>query len=226
MGSRLTKLAGSSAIYIAAMLSAQAADMPAPAPYYPPPAPLVLPFSWTGFYVGGNLGYAWANSQWSGGAGEFEVAPRGFLGGGTLGYNIQTGLFVWGIEGDLDFADLNGTANTALCATCQVKDTWLGTMRGRIGYSFDHWLPYLTAGGAWGHIDVDTPVGSADTTKGGWAAGAGVEYAWGGPWSAKLEYLYVDLGDAHCAAATCGTAEDVSVHFTANVVRAGLNYRF
>ena len=73
--------------------------------------------NWTGFYVGINGGYAWGDSEWTGGAGNFKVAPNGWLGGGTIGYNFQTGTWVWGIEGDFDYVDLNGTAG-GLCIGC------------------------------------------------------------------------------------------------------------
>ncbi len=140
------------AALLSAPIAAQAADLPAPtykAPAYVAPVPI---FSWTGFYVGLNGGYGWGKSNWSGSGGNFEVTPKGWLGGGTLGYNIQTGGWVWGIEGDIDYMNLKGTADAAFCPSCTFKDTWLGTIRGRIGYSYDRWLPYLTAGGAYGNM--------------------------------------------------------------------------
>jgi outer membrane immunogenic protein len=211
------------AALLIAPIAAQAADLPRPnykAPIY------VEPFSWTGFYVGINGGYGWGNSDWSGSGGNFQVAPKGFMGGGTLGYNLQTGVWVWGIEGDIDYMNLKGTAPSAFCASCTFKDTWLGTLRGRVGYSFDRWLPYLTAGAAYGNMYMAANGGSATGTKAGWTAGAGVEYAFLGNWSGKLEYLYVDLGSATCAQAACGFATDEAIAFKANIVRAGLNYRF
>jgi len=75
-------------------------------------------------------------------------------------------------------------------------------------------------------MHMDTGIGSVSRTKAGWTAGAGVEYAFMGNWSAKLEYLYVDLGSATCGMATCGFPADESINFKANLVRAGLNYRF
>jgi outer membrane immunogenic protein len=213
-------LAGIAAL-LTAPLAAQAADLPQP---YKAPA-YVAPFSWTGFYVGINGGYMWGNSKWSGGAGTFEVDPNGWMAGGTLGYNIQTGNWVWGIEGDIDYANLKGTS-ASVCSGCTFKDTWLGTVRGRVGYSFAHWLPYVTGGGAFGNAYVSTPGGAVDRTKIGWTAGAGIEYAFLGNWSAKLEYLYVDLGTATCEYTTCAIPTNASVDFTSNIVRAGINYRF
>jgi outer membrane immunogenic protein len=212
------------AALLIAPIAALAADMPRPS--YKAPQYIAPLFTWTGFYVGLNAGYGWGNSDWSGAGGNFQVAPKGFLGGGTLGYNYQTGVFVWGLEGDIDYMNLKGTAPSAVCASCTFKDTWLGTFRGRIGYSFDRWLPYITGGAAYGNAYVSTATGSASGTKQGWTAGAGVEYAWFGNWSAKLEYLYVDLGTTTCSQAACGFATDEQVKFKANLVRAGVNYRF
>jgi len=204
-----------------------AADLPRPdykAPNYSPV--FVAPFSWSGFYVGLNGGYGWGQSKWSGSGGDFEVSPNGWLGGGTVGYNLQTGAWVWGIEGDIDYMNLKGTADAAFCPGCTFKDTWLATIRGRVGYSFDRWLPYLTGGLAYGNMYMDTGFGSVSRTKAGWTAGGGVEYAFAGAWSTKLEYLYVDLGSATCGMATCGFPADETVDFKASVVRLGLNYRF
>ena len=213
------------AILLIAPITARAADMARPS--YKSPEYYVAPaFSWTGFYIGVNGGYMWGSSQWSGSGGTFEVAPKGFLAGGTLGYNIQTGAWVWGIEGDIDYVNAKDTANVAFCASCTFKNTWLGTIRGRIGYSFDRWLPYLTAGGAYGNMEMETAGGSLTKTKAGWTAGTGVEYAFLSGWSAKLEYLYVDLGSATCGTLACLLPSDETIDFKANIVRAGLNYRF
>jgi outer membrane immunogenic protein len=219
-----TILAGIAAALLTAPLAAQAADL-AP-PRYPEPAYVVPTANWGGFYLGLNGGYLWGTSDWTGGAGTFKVHPQGFIGGGTIGYNFQADAFVLGIEGDIDYVDAKDTASAAICAGCTFKDTWLATVRGRIGYSFGPWLPFLTGGGAWGNAEVNTGGGTVSDTRGGWTAGGGIEYAFLGPWSAKLEYLYVDLGTATCTAAACGLPADAKIDFTANVLRAGLNYRF
>jgi outer membrane immunogenic protein len=203
-----------------------AADLPRPsykAPVYSAPA-----FSWSGYYVGINAGYGFGKSRWTdttfgGTTGDFNV--KGAVVGATLGYNIQTGVWVYGIEGDIGVSTIKGTDNTICGALgCETKNTWLGTARGRLGYSFDRWLPYLTAGAAFGDIKGSNGTGSVTKTQIGWTAGAGVEYAFLGSWSAKLEYLYADLGKATCSASSCGS--DLEVKFKTNLVRVGVNYRF
>ncbi|MGC1465757.1 MAG: outer membrane protein [Pseudolabrys sp.] len=212
---------GAGLLALAVASPSSAADLPRPA--YKAPAYVAAPFSWSGFYVGLNAGYGWGTSNWSAGGvttGNFDT--KGWLGGGTIGYNLQTGVWVWGLEADLDYSTIKGTDGTGCCET---RNTWLGTARGRIGYSFDRWLPYITGGAAFGGVKM-TPVGgtSESKTRVGWAAGAGLEYAFLGAWSAKIEYLYADLGTSSCDATTCGVATDVK--FKTNIVRAGVNYRF
>jgi len=223
MNTRLTRIClAVAAALLTGALAAQAADLPQPS--YKAPAYVGPSYAnWTGFYVGINGGYAWGDSEWSGGTGNFKVSPNGWLGGGTIGYNFQTGTWVWGIEGDFDYVDLNGTAG-GLCIGCSVKDTWLGTARGRLGYAgWNNWLPYITGGGAFGNIKVSTPFGDNSNTKWGWTAGAGLEWAFLANWSAKVEYLYVDLGSTNCD--LCAVTP-TNIDFKSSIVRLGVNYRF
>jgi outer membrane immunogenic protein len=219
-------------IAVAALLSApiatQAADLPAPsykAPAYVAPA---LTSTWTGFYLGVNAGYGFGKSRWdipafAATTGDFNV--KGAMAGGTFGYNYQTGTWVWGLEGDIDASWMKGS-NTNLCVPeCETKNTWLGTARARIGYAgWSNWLPYFTGGAAFGDIKATQGVKTFSKTNVGYALGAGVEYAFRGPWSAKLEYLYADLGKATCDATVCGT--EVDVKFKTNIIKLGVNYRF
>ena len=213
-------LAACAGLLAAAMaLPSFAADMPRPAYKAPSSAE---PWNWTGFYVGINGGYGFGTSNWTsagGTTGDFNV--RGALAGGTIGYNLQTGLWVWGLEGDVDASWIKGTDATICCET---KNDWLATARGRIGYAMDRWMPYITGGAAFGDVKM-TPVGGASETdtRFGWTGGGGLEYAFMGAWSAKVEYLYVDLGKANCSVATCG-ANDVT--FKTSIVRGGINYHF
>ncbi|MEP7031272.1 MAG: outer membrane protein [Pseudolabrys sp.] len=213
-------------IAVAALLltavAAQAADLPRgnyKAPQYSAP----VYASWTGLYVGLNGGYGFGKSTWE--VPAVDTAPKGGLFGVTLGYNFQTGMWLWGAEGDFDLSTMKGSV-TCGGGTCETKNTWLGTARARLGYTgWNNWLPYITGGAAMGDIKATNSLASsANKTKLGWTAGLGLEYAMWSNWSVKAEYLYVDLGTFDCGIA-CGAATD-SVSFKANLVRAGLNYRF
>lgn len=204
-----------------------AADLPRPA--YKAPI-YVAPFSWSGFYVGVNGGYGLATSNWSSGITTGDPKPKGWLIGGTLGYNMQTGVWVWGLEADAALSTMKGstTGGTGVCGAtpgCETRNRWFGTARGRIGYSFDRFLPYITGGAAFGDVKMSPNTGLSETkTKIGWTVGAGLEYAFLGAWSTKIEYLYADLGKSSCSAASCGV--DTDVKYKANIIRLGVNYRF
>ena len=206
--------------------TAAAADLP-PAPpntYYKAPPVYPPPYSWTGFYIGVNGGGALGRSSWDS-TGGFDTS--GGLVGGTLGYNYQMGQVVLGLEGDIDWADISGhTANAACPTGCKTGDSWLSTVRGRLGYAAGRFMPYITGGAAFGNIQASGPglVGST-ATNAGWTVGAGLEFALVGNWTLKAEYLYVDLGKFNCGL-DCGVAAIDNVSFNANVVRAGVNYRF
>ncbi|HEY6026126.1 MAG TPA: outer membrane protein [Pseudolabrys sp.] len=224
---RLTLLAMAGLMAAAWAAPSLGADLPRPA--YKAPVYVAPGFSWTGFYVGINGGYGWAKSSWSSAVTSGDVSPKGWLIGGTLGYNMQTGNFVWGLEGDIDLSTIKGSTSggTGVCATpgCESRNRWFGTARGRIGYAFDRWLPYLTGGAAFGDVKMSPNTGLSETkTKIGWTAGAGIEWAFMTNWSTKIEYLYADLGKSTCSAASCGVDTDVT--WKANIVRLGVNYRF
>jgi len=214
-------LLASAGILALGLASASAADlprrtMPAKAPVYVPP-PAV--YNWTGFYVGLNGGYGWGHSDLSAPL-SASLDTSGGLVGGTLGYNYQMGQFVLGAEGDGDWSGISGST---ICAatTCDIHNNWLATVRGRVGYAFDRFLPYVTGGAAFGNIKTSVAgVGDTDTTRTGWTAGGGLEVAISGPWTAKIEYLHVDLGDADTAVPGATTS------FHTDLVRAGVNYRF
>jgi outer membrane immunogenic protein len=205
--------------------AAQAADMSPryaqPQPYLKAPAYPI--YNWTGFYLGLNGGGGWGSSTWDR-AGSVDLS--GGLIGGTAGFNWQTGQVVLGMEGDVDWSGMSGTTSTLCPAGCTTQNNWLGTVRGRLGYSFDRFLPYLTGGLAVGDIQASTP-GFAGVTQTnlGWTAGAGLEAVIVGNWTAKAEYLHVDLGNFNCGL-SCGLATPDSVSFSANLLRGGLNYRF
>jgi outer membrane immunogenic protein len=204
-----------------AATNAVAADLPRGMPTKAP-AVFAPGYSWTGFYLGVNGGGAFGRSDWNG-FGDTDVS--GGLVGVTAGYNWQSGQWVLGLEGDIDWANIKGDFTNAACPTgCETKIGWLGTARGRLGYAFDRVMPYITGGAAFGDVKATQfGVGSVSDTNVGWTAGAGVEWAVMANWTAKLEYLYVDLGDVSCAA--CLPAAS-NVDFRSHLVRAGLNFRF
>jgi outer membrane immunogenic protein len=237
---------------------ALAADMALKAP--PPPAPA---YSWTGFYMGLNLGYSFGNERtnWTVAGvpvGTTSAKMDGILGGGQAGYNWQSGSWVLGIEADIQGTGERGTSTISRSVTTdpcfpvavcpitttaalsnQEKLSWFGTVRGRLGVTpTDRALIYATGGLAYGEVQTigsetvagATLAGSTNTTHAGWTVGGGVEWAlWGSNnWTAKVEYLYVDLGTVNNTFAGIApfTPISTSAHITDNVVRAGINYRF
>jgi outer membrane immunogenic protein len=208
--------------------SATAADLPRRS-LPVPRAPVYVPFfTWNGFYLGLNGGYGFGDSRWTEtvtgiSTGDFNV--DGFVIGGTVGYNLQFGSWVFGLEGDIAWSDIKGSTTTNCPLGCETKNSWLGTARGRFGYAFDRFLPYLTAGGAFGDIQANaTGFSGTKKTQFGWTAGAGLEYAFLHNWTAKIEYLYVDLGTVQCSIADCGVSIDTT--FKASLIRGGVNYKF
>jgi opacity protein-like surface antigen len=148
--------------------------------------------------------------------------PQGGLGGLQAGYNFQSGRTVYGVEADFTWAGqdssvfLSGdtrpvffnTEDFSYTETTSAKLKYMGTVRGRLGYTVGALLPYVTGGFAWGRMSMDTNwllhqfnqvanlpfAGSESHTHVGWTLGAGFEYAFAERWSAKAEYLFVDLG--------------------------------
>ncbi|MBI4365524.1 MAG: porin family protein [Deltaproteobacteria bacterium] len=208
-----------------AMIGASAAadlgarTLPTKGPTFFTPAPA---FTWSGLYVGVSGGYGWGNARFDSaidGTGS-TFRTRGGIASGTLGYNMQAGAIVYGLETDLGPSWIKGTNSAAVpCANCEVTNTWLGTFRGRVGYAPGVTLFYLTGGLAYGGIRVKDAFGEEDRNKAGWTLGGGAEYAFANRWSAKLEYLYVDLGTTDLSAGR-------NLRFNENILRAGLNARF
>jgi outer membrane immunogenic protein len=205
--------------------AAAAADLyrPAPAPYYKAPA-YAPAYTWSGFYLGVNGGWGFGRSAWDS-TDTFDTS--GGVVGGTIGYNYQIGQAVVGLEGDIDWADINGTTTTFCTLGCKTSDTWLSTVRGRLGYAADRFMPYITGGAAFGNINATTPgFAGGSATNAGWTVGGGLEFAIAGHWTAKAEYLYVDLGSFNCGLNCGGGLVTDNVSFRTNLVRGGINYRF
>jgi len=212
---------------------ASAADLPR-APVYKAPPPVAL-FSWTGFYIGANVGYSWGRATQTAtvagvaipGFDRFDV--NGVIGGGQLGYNWQTGNWVWGLETDIQGSGEKNTT-TAVGVTETTRLTWFGTTRLRAGFAADRWFLYGTAGAAYGEMTVDFTVPpvtfTSSNTKVGWTAGVGLEHAIWDRWSWKVEYLHLDLGTFNNAFTVVGVPVVVNSRFRDEVLRLGANYRF
>jgi outer membrane immunogenic protein len=208
--------------------TALAADLP-PA-YKAAPVVTPPPFSWTGFYLGANLGWGWANADVTIGGVTGTGKIDGVIGGGQIGYNWQAGNIVWGVEVDGQASGQKKTWNgTVLGVGWSETDKvpWFATFRGRVGYAADQWLFYVTGGGAYaeGKIDISiNGLGSASWSNShlGWSAGAGIENAINRNWSWKLEYLHFDTGSF----STNILGLPATARLKDDIVRAGVNYRF
>ena len=266
-------LVGIAAAASLAATGAFAADLPAKAPVYTKAPVYVEPvFDWTGFYIGGNLGYSWGRASDStaitnaaGTTTLLSVTDRtslnGIVGGGQIGYNWQMQNWVFGLEADIQGTDEKGTHNYLCPTTCipagfgalpipavpvaealSQKIDWFGTVRGRIGVlAAPTVLLYATGGLAYGEVASSATIAPAATgisavipginsTNVGWTLGVGVEGVIAGNWTARLEYLYVDLGTVNGSFATTIGATNLVSNFstrvTDNILRAGINYKF
>jgi outer membrane immunogenic protein len=225
-----------------------AADLPqapppqAPAAYVPIVAPV---YNWAGVYVGINGGWGFGRAKWTAiGVGQTatgQANDNGGVIGGTLGVNWQAGAFVFGAEADFDYSGINTSTSTTLCGagiSCQTGNNWLSTVRGRVGWAADRVLFYGTAGGAFANAQTVVNAVTTTNTRTGWTAGLGLEFAFADNWTAKVEYLYVDLGSkavtCTAAAGVCAAPPvaggvgpvNIQAGLTDNLVRAGVNYKF
>jgi outer membrane immunogenic protein len=228
------------------MSVAQADGLPEPV-YRQPPVAYERPYawgSWSGFYIGANAGYAWSpNNDQLALLGDFPtgLSPEGGFGGGQIGYNWQLGRLVVGAEADLQGADISDRVQDFNFGdNFHSRLDWFGTVRGRLGYTFNRTLLFATAGFAYGgvHDSVNGPVlpGSPykfDGTATGYALGAGVEYKLNPAWSIKGEYQYINLGTndptnpAGVPYSGIGGGGVATVHDDEyHTVRLGVNYRF
>jgi len=249
-----------------------AADLAVPAPVYkaPPAAPV---FNWTGFYVGGNAGYGSGTNTdpavsftdpggaigfapyFAAGGNVFpSLQPKGFIGGGQIGYDWQT--FGWaphlvlGVVADFQGADIaaSGSATvtppggfvTSTQALSEKLET-LGTARLRIGWAADNWMLYGSGGIAYGSVDstlnfnapgILTFSGSQTDARTGWAAGGGVNYAVTPRWIVGIDYLHYDLGHTTVTATVVspipipGASLSEGQAVAGDIVRGTISYKF
>ena len=231
---------------LAAALPAHAADMPVPYKAPPPPPPA---FSWTGFYIGGNVGGAWFQNGVTDTFGlNFNNGNNNgvLIGGGQVGFNYQVSNIVWGVEADFDGASNNNNNNNGvfvpvLGQTVQVtaNDRWVTTIAARLGVAYDRVLFYVKGGGGWVGFNGFTVTnlntgasftGTGSSSDGGWLVGGGFEWAFADNWSARFEYDFLGLGSRTFTvpAGSPFLAGDTFTTGNRNLQMAtvGINYRF
>jgi outer membrane immunogenic protein len=187
--------------------AARAADLG-----YDAPAPVARStgYNWQGLYLGLNLGYGWGTVT------NASNRPNGFNGGAQLGYNWQYGQLVYGLETDIQLSGADDTVGAT-----KFSNSWYGTLRGRGGFIFNNVLLYGTAGLAYGGLRGEIVGGATEyKTLAGWAAGGGLEVGLTPAWSARAEYLYMDL------AGSGYSVTGLNNGYEANILRFGANYRF
>jgi outer membrane autotransporter protein len=227
---------------LAAMIvpvAAGAAELPVKAPPAPPPPA----FSWTGFYLGGEVGGVWSTGHVTDDLFGIDVSSRhsGWIGGFDLGYNYQINNIVFGVEGNFDWTSLRVSGVAVVppgTFTVSANTDWVATATGRIGVAFNQILfmnqslLYVKGGGAWVRntasiFDVTTGFGlSGWNTNDGWVAGVGMEWAFDPHWSAKLEYDYIGLNHWSFSGLTVLPGDTFTATRDIQELKVGINYRF
>jgi outer membrane immunogenic protein len=223
------KVVSAAALSLGLTVAASAADL---RPAYKAPAPVAAPYnySWSGFYIGGHAGVGWS-----------EGDDSGFVGGGQIGYNWQFAPnWVIGIEGDFSGTSLSsggGASVAGVTVTGGADLNWLASVRGRLGYTWDHFMLYFTGGGAWADVSgggtvsvagLGSAAWSASGTASGWVLGGGGEWMFAPNWTFGVEYLHYEFDNINGSVSVPGFT--VSGNFgtdgSVDVVRARLNYKF
>ncbi|HEY1152963.1 MAG TPA: outer membrane protein [Pseudolabrys sp.] len=235
---RFVSVAAAAAVLLSTA-AATAADLPRKAPMQPVAA--AVPFTWTGVYVGGHIGYGWANSRWTDLTSGESVSVRnnGVLGGGQIGFNYQIGSWVLGLEADYTASGIKGASSVVIDPTDGDRSTlnphlrWTSLVTGRLGYAFDRYLAYVKGGIAFGDIrysfsNLTTGQSGSNTIRRtGWTLGGGVEAALDRNWSLRLEYDYVQFGSKTTALPDeDGGIQPVNSRHQSHQLRLGVNYRF
>jgi outer membrane immunogenic protein len=237
-------LASASLFALAAVAPALGADLRTPMPVKAQPAPPVFAFSWTGCYIGANVGGGWGRKEFrdvgngyiidASGIHTLQDDVSGVVGGGQVGCDYQVAAnWVIGIEGQGAAAGISGSVSNpfGLETTFHAKTDWLASVTGRAGYSFDRTLIYVKGGAAWAgdkyNADYYGAYYSASETRSGWTLGGGLEWAFANGWSAKLEYAHYDFGTRSVLFARSPTITSFeSVGQRIDTFILGINYRF
>jgi opacity protein-like surface antigen len=199
-------------------------------------------YNWTGFYVGGNVGGAWANGTLTDNLAGVSLGGNnsGFIGGIQAGYNWQvTPYFVLGVEGMYDVSSMNNSVTAGILnRTVQgtTNTNRVATIAGRLGIAQNNWLFYGKGGGGWAERDasvailtttgIDGSALSASGTGSGWLAGGGIEYGVTPNWTWRVEYDYLKLSDWTNSGGIIFPADTFTLRRQINMVTLGLNYKF
>jgi outer membrane immunogenic protein len=246
----MRKLLMSATVAIAALTisgAGRAADLPVKPP---PMAPLLSPFSWTGFYIGGNVGGTWADRQLTDSLGnDFGRSNDGvvgvLMGGGQVGFNYQMGWFVLGVEADFDWVNSSSVPRAGVTVlgvgsiVASAHDRWISTVAARLGFANDHWLFYAKLGGGWvgaSNLTITnlttgaSITGDSSRSESGFLVGGGIEYAFTNNWTVKVEYEYLGLS-SRTFLVPVGAPFFVGNVFTTrsrhvDELKVGLNYLF
>ena len=187
------------------------------------------PFSWTGTYAGLQLGYGWADTDARSGPTtglnqSYTYDGDGFLGGAHIGFNFQNQNVVYGLEADMDFADLASSALGSLGDGHSTDIDWMGSLRARLGFASGRNLFYVTGGWAFADVNVtsETNAISYSDVRHGWTLGGGMEHAFSQNMTARLEYRYTDFGSASGGGVGLVDNSDVTLH----AIRDGVSIKF
>jgi outer membrane immunogenic protein len=234
------------AVLLATAIAAHGADLPErPVQPYVPPA-----FNWTGFYVGGNLGGARVQRDWSDSAFGISFDGRvknGFIGGGQIGGNFQMGNIVLGGEGDFDYVISNSSHDSRVFVpaigdlTVTSNHRWISTLTARFGAAFDRLLFYGKAGGGWvgnngftlTNAATGASISASSNVATGWLVGGGLEWAFGGyinTWTIRFDYAYLGLNNwthtVPAAAPFLGGDTITASNRNIQMVKLGFNFLF
>jgi len=217
---------------ILSVVSAHAADVGAAS--FPIRGTPAFALGWTGFYVGGSAGAGWGRSEWQYASfpGDTNHSASGALAGGQIGYNKDFGSVVLGVEADADWAHLRGTKTCPNPAyACATETRALSSLRGRIGYSGGAVMLFGTGGLGYGSVNyaVTSPGGpnyGYDSSRWGYAVGAGIEWGFAPNWSAKLEHVHYGLGGITVPVGGLSPTTTTNLKFNVDAVKLGVNYHF
>jgi outer membrane immunogenic protein len=212
---------------------ALAADLPARMPVKAPPVQAPIAYNWSGFYIGGHGGGGFSDKSFtSDGLDDGSHDGDGWVAGGQVGFNWQTGQFVFGIEFSGSAADISGSHPSLLTDPSGTYSSDINSiflLTGRVGLAFDRLLLYVNGGGAWvreeiGFVSDDFGSDSVKKNRNGWTVGGGLEYGITPNWSIAAQYNFIDLGDKNTFFVNNGfnASSDQQIH----LVTGRLNYRF